>query len=62
MRVFNDISDIVLDAPNAYHTLTKFVESGEAAGYISRAISDELPSRYEQTDKWTDTRLQALVN
>ena len=46
MRVFNDMSDIVLDAPNAYHTLSKFVESGEAAGFISRATSDEVPSRY----------------
>ena len=46
MRVFNDMTDIVLDAPNAYHTLSKFVERGAAAGFVSRQIAEELPSRY----------------
>lgn len=45
MRVFHDLTDIVLDAPNAYHTLSKFVESGVTAGFVSRIISEELPSR-----------------
>lgn len=45
MRVFHDMTDIVLDVPNAYHTLSKFVESGVAAGFVSRATSEELPSR-----------------
>ena len=45
MRVFRDMTDIVLDVPNAYHTLSKFVEKGSAAGFVSRAIEDELPSR-----------------
>ena len=46
MRVFHDLTDIVLDAPNAYHTLSKFVESGVDAGFVSTAVCDELPSRY----------------
>lgn len=46
MRVFNDMTDIVLDAPNAYHTLSKIVERGFSAGFVSRVISEELPSRY----------------
>ena len=46
MRVFNDMTDIVLDAPNAYHTLSKFVESGIGASFISKVIAEELPSRY----------------
>lgn len=45
MRVFNDMTDIVLDAPNAYHTLAKFVEKGEAAGFVSSVTAEELPSR-----------------
>jgi programmed cell death protein 4 len=45
MRVFHDMTDIVLDVPNAYHTLSKFVESGAAAGFVSRAIAEEIPSR-----------------
>lgn len=49
MRVFNDMTDIVLDVPNAYHTLSKFVESSFAAGFVSKAISEELPSRCVRT-------------
>ncbi len=49
--MFNDISDIVLDAPNAYHNLTKFVESGEAAGFVSRVTSDEIPSRWAESSQ-----------
>lgn len=50
MRVFNDLTDIVLDAPNAYHTLSKFVESGTAAGFVSNFILEELPSRYDEME------------
>ena len=46
MRVINDMTDIVLDAPNAYLTLTKFMEKGITAGFVSRLITEELPSRY----------------
>nr|CAA75614.1 MA3 [Suberites domuncula] len=45
MRVFSDMTDIVLDIPNAYHTLSKFVERGAAAGFVSRQIAEEIPSR-----------------
>ncbi len=45
MRVFHDITDIVLDVPNAYHTLSKFVESGAAAGFVTKAVAEEIPSR-----------------
>ena len=46
MRVFHDLTDIVLDAPNAYHTLSKFVERGFAVGFVSKRVLEELPSRY----------------
>ena len=45
MRVFNDMTEIVLDAPNAYHTLSKFVERCFTAGFIPKTITDELPQR-----------------
>ena len=45
MRVFDDIIDIVLDIPNAYHTLSKFVERGAQAGFVSQLIMQEVPSR-----------------
>jgi len=34
LRVFNDMTDIVLDVPNAYHTLSKFIERGALADNI----------------------------
>ena len=43
--MFNDITDIVLDAPNAYHTLSKFVEKGMESGFISRMIAEQVPNR-----------------
>lgn len=46
MRVFSDITDIVLDIPNAYHTLNKFVDRGVAAGFVSPQLAIESPSRY----------------
>ena len=45
MRVFNDMTEIVLDAPNAYHTLSKFVELCFSAGFVSKSMVDELPQR-----------------
>ena len=44
-RVFNDLTDIVLDIPNAYHTLSKFVERGFKSGFVSRQVADEVPSK-----------------
>ena len=46
LRVFNDITDIVLDVPNAYHTLGKFVEKSTAAGFVSSQVAAETPQRY----------------
>lgn len=46
MRVFRDLTDIVLDAPNAYHTLSKFVECGVVAGFVPAPMLEEIPSRY----------------
>jgi programmed cell death protein 4 len=45
MRVFNDMTEIVLDSPNAYHTLSKFVELCFGAGFVSKSMIDELPQR-----------------
>lgn len=45
LRVFGDITDIVLDIPNAYHTLSKFVERGVQAGFVSPRVAMESPSR-----------------
>lgn len=45
MRVFDDMTDIVLDIPNAYHTLSKFVERGTSAGFVSTRVAQEIPSR-----------------
>ena len=45
IRVFNDMTDIVLDAPNAYHTLSKFVEKGLESGFIPRAVAEQVPNR-----------------
>ena len=46
IRVFNDMTDIVLDAPNAYHTLSKFVEKGMEAGFVTQMIAEQVPNRY----------------
>lgn len=45
IRVFNDMTDIVLDAPNAYHTLSKFVEKGMEAGFVTQMIAQQVPNR-----------------
>ena len=45
MRVFNDMTEIVLDVPSAYHTLSKFVEHCFKAGFISSVVAEELPQR-----------------
>ena len=40
------MTDIVLDAPNAYHTLSKFVEKGTEAGFVTQIIAEQVPNRY----------------
>ena len=39
------MTEIVLDAPNAYHTLSKFVERCLAAGFLAPHIVEQLPQR-----------------
>ena len=39
------MTEIVLDVPNAYHTLSKFVDRCFDAGFISSVITEELPQR-----------------
>ena len=46
MRVFDDMTDIVLDVPNAYHTLTKLMERGVKAGFVSASVAEQVPQRY----------------
>ena len=45
MRVFDDMTDIVLDVPNAYHTLTKLMERGVKAGFVSASVAEQVPQR-----------------
>lgn len=45
LRVFNDMTEIVLDAPNAYHTLSKFAEKGMESGFITQMIAEQVPNR-----------------
>lgn len=47
MRVFDDMTDIVLDVPNAYHTLTKLMERGVKAGFVSASVAEQVPQRYD---------------
>ena len=48
MRVFDDMTDIVLDVPNAYHTLTKLMERGVKAGFVSASVAEQVPQRYNK--------------
>ena len=45
-RVFGDMTEIVLDVPHAYTTLSKFIDRGLKAGLISPALAEEQPQRY----------------
>lgn len=46
MRVFNDMTEIVLDVPNAYHILSKFVERCLSSGVVSPVMAEQVPQRY----------------
>ena len=46
LRVFGDMTDIVLDVPNAYHTLGKFIERGMKDGFVSVPVAEQVPQRY----------------
>jgi len=39
------MTDIVLDVPNAYHTLSKFIERGVKDGFVSTTIAEQVPQR-----------------
>lgn len=44
-RIYDDMTEIVLDIPNGYSFLTKLVEKGEQYGFLPLEIVDELPQR-----------------
>jgi programmed cell death protein 4 len=44
-RVYDDMTDIVLDIPLAYSVLDRFVQKCQRAGFLSPAIVKDLPSR-----------------
>ena len=44
-RIYDDMTEIVLDIPNGYVFLTKLVEKGELYGFLPLEIVDELPQR-----------------
>jgi programmed cell death protein 4 len=44
-RVFDDMTEIVLDVPYAYTTLAKFMDNGLAVGFVTPDIYDEMPQR-----------------
>ena len=44
-RIYDDMTEIVLDIPNGYVFLTKLVEKGEFYGFLPLEIVDELPQR-----------------
>lgn len=39
------MTEIVLDVPNAYHILSKFVERCLATGFLSSNLAKEIPQR-----------------
>ena len=39
------MTEIVLDVPNAYHILSKFVERCLNAGFLSSSIAEQVPQR-----------------
>ena len=45
LRIFNDMTEIVLDIPQAYLLLNKFIERGRQAGFVSAAVAQEVPQR-----------------
>lgn len=44
-RIFSSMSDIVLDVPLAYTTLSGFIEKSVQAGYLTQEIAKEMPQR-----------------
>lgn len=50
LRVYGDMTEIVLDNPHAYGTLTKLVESCVAVGLISQHQATQMPQRQVHPD------------
>lgn len=44
-RIYDDMTEIVLDIPNGYVFLSKLVDKGELYGFLSQEIVNELPQR-----------------
>lgn len=44
-RIYDDMTEIVLDIPNGYVFLAKLVEKGELDGFLPLEIVNELPQR-----------------
>lgn len=45
LRVYGDMTEIVLDNPHAYSTLAKLVESCLATGLLSQQLAVQIPQR-----------------
>ena len=56
------MTEIVLDVPNAYHILSKFVERCFAAGFVSRVIMEQIPQRSVEDKGWTSTEVCVCVH
>ena len=44
-RIYDDMTEIVLDIPNGYVYLTKLVEKGEQYSFLPLELVNELPQR-----------------
>jgi len=44
-RIYDDMTEIVLDIPNGYVFLSKLVDKGELHGFLPQEIVNELPQR-----------------
>jgi len=44
-RIYDDMTEIVLDIPNGYVYLTKLVEKGEQYSFLPLEVVNELPQR-----------------
>ena len=60
--MFNDMTEIVLDAPNAYHTLSKFVERCRTAGFLTHHIAEQLPQRWVSVVSRHTGRLRQVLD
>ena len=45
LRLFGDMTELVLDVPSAYATLSKFMDKGVKAGFVTPEVYEEMPQR-----------------